>query len=155
MFVRDILRDKGTEVITIEEGASVRDAIVRLNEHGIGSLLVTGEGGEIRGIITERDILRECGERCVRLVELPTPGEEPCPSLVRDVMTSELIVGVPADSIQYIMGVMTKNRVRHLPILEGDELAGMISIGDVVNALLEESEFENRMLREYVHGPAG
>lgn len=153
MLVRDILQRKGTEVVTIESGRTVHDAIGVLNEHGIGALLVRDEDGEIRGILTERDVLHECGERCVRLIRPGAHAEaDPCPSLVRDVMTTELIIGVPDDTVEYVMGVMTKNRIRHLPILEEGELAGIISIGDIVNALLRESEFENRMLKDYIQG---
>jgi CBS domain-containing protein len=75
-----------------------------------------------------------------------------CPSLVREVMTKDLIVGVPDDSLDYVMGVMTKNRIRHLPVMDGKKLVGIVSIGDVVNAHLEETEFENRMLKDYIHG---
>jgi CBS domain-containing protein len=152
MRVSDILRGKGAEVVTIEEHRTVHDAICKLNEHGIGALVVTGQDGEISGIITERDILRECGTRCVRLVGSREPEESDCPSLVQDAMTKHLIIGVPEDDLNYVMSVMTKNRIRHLPIVEGKELAGMVSIGDVVNAHVNETEFENRMLKDYIHG---
>lgn len=155
MRIRDILREKGTAVVTIEAGRTVYDAIGRLNEHGIGSLIVTGEGEEIIGIITERDILRECGERCARLNEPPAWEETTCPSRVEDAMTKDLVIGLPDDDLDYVMGIMTKNRIRHLPILDDESLAGIISIGDVVNAHLKETEFENRMLKEYIQGPVG
>ncbi len=152
MRVADILRQKGNDVATIEAHQTVHDAIHKLNQRGIGALIVTGAGGEISGIITERDILRECGERCVRLTESPEPGESGCPALVQDVMTKHLIVGVLDDDLDYVMGIMTKNRIRHLPIMDGGELAGIISIGDVVNAHVVETAFENRMLKDYIHG---
>ncbi len=152
MQIKDILREKGTDVVTIEAGRTVHDAICTLNEHGIGSLIVTREGGEIAGIITERDILRECGERCVRLKEPPAQEETTCASLVRDVMSKDVVIGVPDDDLDYVMGIMTKNRIRHLPILDDGKLAGIISIGDVVNAHLKETEFENRMLKDYMYG---
>jgi signal-transduction protein with cAMP-binding, CBS, and nucleotidyltransferase domain len=72
--------------------------------------------------------------------------------LVKDVMTKHLIVGVPDDDLSYVMGIMTKNKIRHLPIMDGGELAGIISIGDVVNAHVVETTFENRMLKDYIHG---
>ncbi len=152
MRIKDILREKGTDVVTIDAGGTVHDAICTLNEHGIGSLIVTREGGEIAGIITERDILRECGERCVRLIEPPAREETPCAALVRDVMSKDVVIGVPDDDLDYVMGIMTKNRIRHLPILGDGKLVGIISIGDVVNAHLKEMEFENRLLKDYVHG---
>lgn len=142
MKVRDILRQKGTTVVTIGPDATVQDAIETLVEHNIGSLVVSAPEGGLAGIITERDILRECASSSDRLRRTP----------VRDVMTAELIIGVPDDELQYVMGIMTKNRIRHLPILEGDHLHGIISIGDLVNAHLREKEFENRMLKDYIAG---
>jgi CBS domain-containing protein len=152
MKIKNIFGEKGTDVVTIEQDETVQEAICKLNEHRIGALVVTDERGETCGIITERDILRHCGQRWVALSE-PSPREEmSCPSLVREVMTKDLIVGVPDDSLDYVMGVMTKNRIRHLPVMDGKKLVGIVSIGDVVNAHLEETEFENRMLKDYIHG---
>ena len=152
MRIKDILQDKGTGVVVIEVGRTVHDAMRRLNEHSIGALIVTGEGEEIVGIITERDILQECGEHCVRLNKPPAPGEAACPALVHDVMTKDLVIGVLDDDIDYAMGIMTKNRIRHLPILDHKTLVGIISIGDVVSASLKEKVFENRALRDYIRG---
>ena len=152
MRIRDILQEKGTGVVTIDAGRTIHDAIDRLNKHGIGALVVTREGGKIAGIITERDILRECGDRCVRLNEPPKREEAVCASLVQDAMTKDLIIGVLDDNPNYLMGIMTKNRIRHLPILDDGNLAGIISIGDLVNAHLEEKVFENRTLKDYIQG---
>lgn len=151
MQVKDILRENDRKVLTIEPGRTVHEAICKLNEHRVGALLVVEEGGEVRGIITERDILRQCAENCVRL-KAPAKGVSDCPSLVEDSMTKELIIGVPDDSLDYVMGIMTKNRIRHLPILDDQKLVGIVSIGDVVNAHLKETGFENRMLKDYIHG---
>ena len=153
MRIRDILQEKGTAVVTIEAGRTVHEAIGRLNEHHIGALIVIGEGEEILGIITERDVLRECGDRCAHLNEPPVREEPTCPYLVDDAMTKDLVIGVLDDDLNYVMGIMTKNRIRHLPILDDVNLAGIISIGDVVNAHLKEKEFENRTLKNYIHGP--
>jgi CBS domain-containing protein len=152
MRIRDILQEKGAEVVTIGAGRTIHDAIGKLNEHSIGALVVTGEGEEIVGIITERDILRICGSNCVRLNESTAREESDCPSLVQDAMTKELIIGVPDDELNYVMGIMSKNHIRHLPILDNASLTGIISIGDLVNAHLEEKVFENRTLRDYIHG---
>ena len=146
MLIRDILRKKGGNVVTIEARCTVNDAISKLNEHGIGALIVTGEDGQVGGIVTERDILHECGKWW-------TQGDQATPStLVQEVMTKDVVIGVPDDHLDYVMGIMTKNRIRHLPILEDGKLAGVISIGDVVNAHLKAMEFENRMLKDYIHG---
>ena len=151
MRISDILRQKGSDVVTIAVDKTVHDAICNLNEHGIGALIVTGEGGEISGIITERDIMRECGERCV-LLDDSAQVHGACPALVKDVMTKDVIIGVPDDELNYVMAVMTKNKIRHLPILEEGKLAGIISIGDVVNAHVEEAHYENRLLKDYIQG---
>ena len=153
MRIRDILREKGSEVEMIEAGRTIHHAIDRLNDHRIGALIVTGEGEEIVGIITERDILRVCGNLCVRLDEPPAREDTTCPSLVQDAMTKDPIIGVLDDDLDYVMGIMTKNRIRHLPILDDKRLMGIISIGDVVNAHLKEQTFEIRTLRDYIHGP--
>jgi CBS domain-containing protein len=144
MRIKDILRQKGTEVVTIAPMATVHDAIDRLNQHNIGALIVAAKNGAVVGIISERDILRETSERCDRLKV----------TLVGDIMTRDVIIGVPDDELDYVMAVMTKNRIRHLPVMNGPELVGMISIGDVVRAHLDETEFENRMLKDYIHGVA-
>jgi len=144
MRIKDILREKGSDVVTIGGAATLHDAIMRLNKHNIGSLVVTTESGIALGIVTERDILREVAERC----------EEIKDRLVADVMTRDLIIGVPDDDLDYVMGVMTKNRIRHLPVLDESGLVGIISIGDVVSKSLRETAFENRMLKDYIHGVA-
>lgn len=154
MQIKDILREKGSKVVTIEPHYTIHDAINKLNENRIGALMVTEPDGEIIGIITERDILRKCGEKCVRLNGSPSENEVACPTLVEHTMTRELIIGVPDDDLNYVMGIMTKNRIRHLPILDDGKLVGIISIGDLVNAHFEEKVFENRTLRDYIHGTA-
>jgi CBS domain-containing protein len=140
MKIRDILRGKGAEVVTIHPEATVHQAMQVLVHQRIGSLVVIGERGKIAGIITERDILRECAAHSERVKE----------TTVREVMTTNLIIGVPDDEVSYVMGIMTHNRIRHLPIIAGERLEGMISIGDVVKAQLEETEFENRYLKDYI-----
>jgi len=152
MQIRDILQNKGSDVVVIGSGQTIHDAIGRLNEHGIGALIVMGEDAEVVGIITERDILKECGQHCVRLEGTPAPEDASCPTLVEDAMTHNLVIGVPDDNLEYVMGIMTKNHIRHLPIMDDKSLVGIISIGDVVNAHLKEKEVENRMLRDYIHG---
>ena len=140
MKVRDILQHKGTDVHTIGPDATIQHVMETLIEHRIGSLVVCNDTGNVLGIITERDVLRECTQH----------GEQVRSTRVREIMTTKLIVGALDDDIQYVMGIMTHNRVRHLPIVVGTRLIGLISIGDVVKAQLEETEFENRYLREYI-----
>jgi CBS domain-containing protein len=152
MQIRDILKEKGTKVVTIGPGQAIHDAINKLNEHGIGALVVTDEGEEIVGIITERDVLRICGSNYARLFEPTVQEESAGPILVQDAMTKELIIGIPDDDINYVMGIMSKNHMRHLPVLDNGSLTGIISMGDLVNARLEEKVFENRTLRSYIQG---
>ena len=142
MRIRDVLRKKGTDVYTVEPGESVPVLVDRLNERRIGALVVLGAGGEVAGIVTERDVLRNYG-RCVG-------AEDDLPVRVADIMTTELIIGVPDDELQYAIRVMTRERIRHLPIIEDGKLAGIISIGDIVKAMMDEIEFENRMLKDYI-----
>ncbi len=151
MRIKDVLEEKGDDVLTIDAEESIHAAIVMLNHHGIGSLVVTGEGGQIAGIVTERDILKSCGENCTHL-QTKTPREQAsCPFHVRDIMTKDLVIGVPEDDLNYAMGVMTKHHIRHLPVLDNGRLAGIISIGDLVNAHFEENVFESRTLKDYIH----
>ena len=140
MKVRDILKDKGKEVTTIKTEETIRDAVRTLVEKNIGSLLVLDEVGKIVGIITERDILKECDRHCELLKQ----------TKVKEVMTKDLIVGSPDDDIDYVESVMTQNRVRHLPIIANQKLEGLISIGDVVKVLHRECKVENRYLKDFI-----
>ena len=140
MKVREILAIKGEHVHTIEPDRTVLDAVALLVEHGIGSLLVRDAGGAVAGIISERDVLRVSRDRSGELGAIP----------VELVMTRDLVVCVPDDDVDYAMGIVTKNRVRHLPVMDGGRVVGMISIGDLVKAQLDAAEYENRYLREYI-----
>jgi len=152
MNIRDILEHKGDHVVTISENATIHEAIGKLNEKRIGALVVTESDGRVTGIISERDILRECGNRCVALKDPSARKIAECTSLVRDCMTTDLVVAVPDDSLDYVMGIMTKNRIRHLPVMHSGKLVGIVSIGDVVNAHVGAAEHENRLLKDYIHG---
>lgn len=151
MQIKDILQEKGTGVVTIGVGQSIHAAIVELNHHGIGGLVVTKEDGKVAGIITERDILKSCGKHCTQLLDAPSREQTRCPVLVQEIMTRELVIGVPDDDLNYVMGVMTKHHIRHLPILDNGRLVGIISLGDLINAHFEENVFESRTLKDYVN----
>lgn len=151
MRIKDILREKGTRVATIDADETIHAAIVELNRQAIGSLIVTDEDGAIAGIITERDVMRCCGENCSHLKTTPPREEVMCPFLIKEVMTKDLVIGVPEDDLNYVMGIMTKHHIRHLPILDNGVLTGIISISDLLNAHLEENVFESRTLKDYVH----
>jgi CBS domain-containing protein len=141
MRIREIVHTKGTFVVTVDPDRTVLEAMQVLVEHRIGAVVVM-RGDEIAGILTERDVLRLGAES-------PTKLET---TRVSDAMTRDLIVAVPDDDLDYAMQAMTRNRIRHLPIVEGGRLAGMLSIGDVVNAVRSHVESENRHLRDYIQG---
>ena len=141
MRIRDILERKGHEVITITPDLTVADAVERLVDHDIGALVVE-DGGDVVGIISERDVLR-LGNHDPHLWQ---------ERQVRELMTQELLVAVRDDDLDYVMEIMTENRVRHLPIVEDGELHGIVSIGDVVNASRRDVKAENRYLRRYIQG---
>lgn len=140
MKIKEILGQKGRDVVTIGPGETIGKAIRLLVNHGIGSVVVN-EGDSTVGILTERDILR-----------LIDRDPEALSVRVGDAMTTDLIVALPDDDVPYVMEVMTKNRIRHVPVMAHGEVRGIISIGDVVNALRRTVESENRYLRDYVQG---
>ena len=142
MRIEEILRNKGHDVVTITESQSVLDAVQVLVDHNIGGLVVT-EGERPTGILTERDILR---------LTARSPGELGSIQ-VRAVMTRELITAKPDDGLPDMMRVMTENKIRHLPVMDGDRLVGIISIGDLLNACRAVAEDENLQLRQYIQGP--
>ncbi|MFH1069949.1 MAG: CBS domain-containing protein [Candidatus Glassbacteria bacterium] len=140
--VGDLLKTKGSKVYTTYDDKTIAEALAVLVEHNIGSLIVNDHQHNIAGIITERDIMRVSH----RL------GGEFLKAKVRDAMTprEELIVGVTEDTLDYIMQVMTQNKIRHVPIIHGERLLGMLSIGDVVKARLDAIQTENHYLRDYL-----
>ncbi len=142
MKVRDILKEKGTEVATIGADRTICDAVKTLVEKNIGSLLVLDEKGAIAGIITERDILKQCNQGIESFKEIK----------IKDVMTKDVIVASPDDDLDYVENIMTQNRVRHLPIISKQKLEGIISIGDVVRLLHGYCKVENRYLKDYISG---
>lgn len=143
MKIRDILRAKGFDVVTVPPQFPLLDAMRLLVKHNIGSLVVA-EDGSVQGIVTERDILR-IGAADPQQFRIKSVGE---------VMTKDVVVGVPDDTLDYVMEIMSQNRIRHLPVVDDGWLEGILSIGDVVNALRTRVEAENRHLRDYITGRA-
>lgn len=141
MKLRDILRTKGSDVIQIDPDQPVIDAVRILSEHRIGCLVVTREG-DIRGVVSERDIMNLMAAKPKALTD----------TLVADIMTTDVIVAVLEDDLDYVMNIMTNNKIRHLPIVDDGELAGIVSIGDVVNEVRRSVESENRHLKDYIQG---
>lgn len=141
MKIEEILRDKGHDVVTVTESQTVLEAVRILVDHNIGGVVVM-DGKRPTGILTERDILR---------LTARTPGELGSIQ-VGGVMTRVLITVTPDDQLAEAMDVMTENKIRHLPVMEGERLTGIISIGDLVNACRLLAEKENSELRQYIQG---
>ena len=141
MRVSDILRKKGTSVHTISQEATVGEALAELNNAGIGALVVSNDGATIAGILSERDIVRALHSVGHTVVDRP----------VASIMTSDVVSCDPADQIDWMMSTMTSNRFRHMPVLENSELAGLVSIGDVVAARVSELENTAAVLEEYIY----
>ena len=139
--VADILSIKGRSVHTIESDRSVFDAVTKMVEKNVGALVVT-QGGQMCGVLTERDYLR-------RIV---LEGRTSRNTLVKDVMTSNVICVDPSRTIQECMATMTAAHIRHLPVMEGAELVGIVSIGDLVKYLSKEQETHIRYLNDYING---
>ena len=141
MIVADVLRKKGSAVISVTPGHTLRAASRVACEHRIGALLVMGDEDTLVGIITERDILWQC---CI--------GADLDRVRVGSVMVRDVVVGLEEDDLHYTMNTMTERRVRHLPVMRGDKVVGIVSIGDIVNALRRERAQEVRYLRDYLGG---
>ena len=139
MTLRSILQSKGHEVYTTTPETKLSEVVKKLVHHQCGSLLVC-DGDRLVGIITERDLLRVSA----------TDGQDLESTPVSEVMTGKLVTGTPDDSISQTMGLLTEQRIRHLPILEDDKLVGLISIGDVVKAQYAELTIENHYLKSYI-----
>ena len=141
MNVEHILASKGREVKTIRPNVSIAEALRRLRAEGIGSLVVSENGTNLAGILSDRDILNAIADHGIDIL-----GES-----VRGVMTEKVFTCSRDDRVSAIMALMTKRRIRHVPVVEEDgRLCGMISIGDVVKQRLDEIEGEAAALREYV-----
>lgn len=139
MKLKDILRGKSDQVHSIGPTATLQDVVDLLVKHNCGSLMVL-DNGQVRGIITERDILRAAA-----MVQRPLASCQ-----VQDHMTADLLVGSPDDSLGDAMGWMTQHRVRHLPIIQQERLVGIVSIGDLVKAQHDRLSMENHYLKNYI-----
>lgn len=140
----EYLKKKGNEVITIPLDASLGNAVKKMNLNNIGAVLVTHEN-KIRGIVSERDILQKLEENDMSVLNLK----------IRDAMTpfEKVLAGTESHDLEYLMNIMTKYRVRHLPIVNRNgDLRGIMSIGDCVKALLADFDAENHFLKDYISG---
>jgi CBS domain-containing protein len=134
----EILDEKGGDVLEIDGDSSVLEAVQLMVENNVGSLLVT-ERGEVAGIVTERDYLRR--------VTLEGRTEE---ASVREIMSSPLVVATAETTVDECMAMMTDRRIRHIPVVEGEKVVGLVSIGDLVKFRSKLQSFEIQFLNDYI-----
>jgi CBS domain-containing protein len=139
MRIADVLRNKGSAVATISPDTSVTGLLAGMAEHNIGAMVVVGSDG-VLGIVSERDVVRRLNERGTELLDLS----------VSEIMTTMVVTCAPGDAIDDLTTLMTENRVRHVPVIENGQLAGIVSIGDVVKTRMEELQAEQEQLQTYI-----
>ena len=143
MKLSDLINAKDPKyrtAVTIKPNESVATVIQKLVEHDRGALPVCNDAGELVGIITERDIVRKCNLKDSKKIK------------VQDVMSKKVVIGKPEDELDYAIAAMKQARIRHLPIVDGKKVAGMISMRDLLGIKLEESRTEVRYLSDYISG---
>ena len=141
MRIRDVLAAKAdTAVQTVTPDLSVRDLVTRLAEHNVGALVVSHDGAAVDGIVSERDVVRHLDSDPDLLT-----------AEVRTIMTTEVHSCAPDADLDELMSAMTERRIRHVPVLEGDRMVGIVSIGDVVKHKISALQFERDQLDSYVH----
>ena len=141
MTVKSILSKKGGDVISIEPTATLETAVRKLAEHRIGALLVLGPDRRVIGILSERDIVRVLAEQGADVLKQP----------LAQVMTRKVVSCSQTETVGTIMERMTTGKFRHVPVVEQDQVVGVISVGDVVKHRLHEMEQETAALRDYIH----
>lgn len=139
MFISEILRRKGSAVVTIDPDGTVGDVVRLLAEHRIGAVVIVQDGRTI-GIVSERDVVRRLGEIGAGVLDLKA----------RELMSSDVVTCTPKDNLDDIAQQITERRIRHLPVLSGDELVGIVTIGDVVAARMHELERTRVQLESYI-----
>jgi len=139
--ISQLLRHKGRDVATIDGAETVRTALAMLAEHGVGALVVSSDGRRVEGIVSERDVARGLHSRGAELLTDP----------VSSLMTAEVHTCPPGARVNDLAQTMTDHRVRHVPVVDDDGvLIGIVSIGDVVKARLDELEDERKHLQDYI-----
>lgn len=139
MSVDLILKTKGSNVFAVRPEHSVADAAALMSAKRVGVAVVCDAKGRLQGVVSERDIVGGITQYGKGVVDMP----------VRNIMSSPVVTCTPQDSVKAIMEVMTKRRIRHLPVIDGDDVVGIVSIGDAVNYRLNEAEMEKAVLRDF------
>lgn len=140
MLIEHILQQKGRVVVTITAAEPVEQAVATLRQHNIGAIVVAGDDGGVAGIISERDVVRA----------LATDGPAALGRAVGDLMSREVTTCRPRATADELMKVMTERRIRHIPVVDGQALVGIVSIGDVVKSRIGELEDEAETLHDYL-----
>ncbi|HET9143671.1 CBS domain-containing protein [Actinophytocola sp.] len=141
MRISDVLRGKGSTVATVEPGLSVAGLAGELARHNVGAMVVLDDG-QVVGIVSERDVVRQLHERGANLLDVR----------VADIMTTSVVTCLPTDSVDSLAATMTERRIRHMPVLQDGSLAGIVSIGDVVKSRITELESDREQLESYIAG---
>ena len=139
MRISDVLKNKGSGVLTVAPDMTVSDLLAVLATRNIGAMVVVDPDGPV-GIVSERDVVRKLHEFGVDLLGRP----------ISEIMTAHMITCTPADSVDSLSALMTTNRVRHVPVMEDGRLAGIVSIGDVVKTRMEELQVQQEHLEAYI-----
>ena len=142
MRISDVLRVKGTQVVTVTLDTKVRQLLAVLAEHRIGAVVVSGDGTSLDGIASERDIVRALAKRGAAVMSEP----------ITAIYTAEVYTVTPETSLEDVMRMMTEHRVRHAPVVSDGRLRGIVSIGDVVKNRIDELETERAALTDYITG---
>ena len=140
MNVATILRNKGNAIETIRPDMSVSEACPLLTELGIGSLVVSTDGRQVEGIISERDVIRHLARVGADILDLR----------ISEIMIRDVVTCTSEDNIAHLMETMTEHRIRHLPVVQDGTLIGLVSIGDVVKHRIRETEQEAEALKAYI-----
>jgi CBS domain-containing protein len=146
--VREVIKEKSEVIYSLDHESSVAEAVEQMVEHEIGALIITNNGKPV-GVLTERDVLKcwvsvgygsvtEKGKRLFKDIK------------AREVMTTNLIVVEPTDDVNYVINIMVKNRIRHLPVVENKNLIGVLSIRDLAKTCMTTLQAENHYLKEYI-----
>jgi CBS domain-containing protein len=138
--ITDLLRHKGSDVATVPPGISVAGLLEDLARHNIGAMVVTDGSGTLVGIVSERDVVRRLNDRGSELLRAP----------VSEIMTTTVVTCEPTESVDSLASIMTERRIRHMPVVSGGELLGIVSIGDVVKSRIAQLESDREQLESYI-----
>ena len=140
MFLEQILKEKGAQVFSVAESATLKECADLLETRRVGAMVILNEGGGLIGVVSERDIVRNIAKS----------GASALQCTVGEVMTRQVVTAKPKDTVESAMSLMTDRRIRHLPVVEGARLTGVVSIGDLVKWRIAEADAEIQTIRAYI-----